>query len=248
LLYICIPAYNESTTLGVLLWRIRKVLLDYSRPYEILVFDDASTDSTRDVLKPYEKVLPLTVLGGKARVGYAGAIMALIAEAAARTRYPRRDALVLMQGDFTDQPESLPEMVKRFEGGADIVVAQRSAEHMVGKPRTLARLATLTTRRFLAIPDISDPFGTLRLFRISVIREMLKSSANRPVSVDNDWSANLELLLRAMKHSRRTENILAEQRYDVRTRTSRLNPYRDAWSLFRSSWRVRKLSPTEVST
>src|ERR1043166_4065631 len=76
-LYICIPAYNEAETVGVLLWRIRKVFQEDSREYEVLVFNDGSTDSTLDTLKPYADVMPLTVLGGGARVGYDRALDAL---------------------------------------------------------------------------------------------------------------------------------------------------------------------------
>ena len=60
MLYICIPAYNEAPTIGVLLWRIRSVFQEYAREYELVVYDDGSTDATAEVLEPYTRVLPLT--------------------------------------------------------------------------------------------------------------------------------------------------------------------------------------------
>src|SRR3712207_8535171 len=57
-LYVCIPAYNEAPTVGVLLWRIRKMFQEFSREYEVVVYDDGSTDATADTLAPYREVLP----------------------------------------------------------------------------------------------------------------------------------------------------------------------------------------------
>src|SRR5690606_27055901 len=116
-LYVCIPVHNEAPTVGVLLWRLRSTFQEFGREYEVLVYDDASTDATAETLEPYTRVLPLTVLSGSSHVGYPGALDALLREATRRTRYPRRDAVITMQADFTDQPEHLPELVKRFEGG-----------------------------------------------------------------------------------------------------------------------------------
>jgi len=69
LIYICIPAYNEAATIGVLLWKIRQVMTDFPRDYELLVLDDGSSDETEDVLAPYARVLPLTVLRNRERQG-----------------------------------------------------------------------------------------------------------------------------------------------------------------------------------
>src|SRR6185503_5322848 len=142
LLYICIPAYNEAPTVGLLLWRLRSVLQEFAREYEILVYNDGSNDATAETLESYTEVLPLTVLGGATHQGYAHALGELVRAVSRRTRYPRRDGLITMQADFTDRPEDLPELINRFEGGADVVVAERAVTpSWPGPARMLRRLA-----------------------------------------------------------------------------------------------------------
>jgi len=245
-LYICIPSHNEAPTVGVLLWRIRKVFQDYSREYEIIVYDDASTDETAAVLAPYHKVLPLTVIRGEHQVGYAGALDALFRAAAQRTRYPRRDAVVVMQADFTDQPEHLPELVKRFEGGADVVVAETAPALSTPEPvRKLATWARRTSqfwlvRPELTVPGVSDPFGTFRLFRITVVRDLVRAAGAAPIAAGPVRVANLELLRRAVTLARRVEAVQVEPRYDIRPRPTRVQWWPDLKAILRAGWAARK--------
>lgn len=233
MLYFCIPVHNEAPTIGVLLWRIRKVFQEYSRDYEVIVYDDASTDDTAATLAPYEKVIPLTTLTGKTRVGYAGAVDALVRTVSRRTRYPRRDAMVLMQGDFTDQPEHLPELIKRFEGGADIVVAEREPVAATPAPvRRLRRVAPWLLKPFFSVPGVSDPFSGFQLYRITVIREMLKVAGDEPIVRGEGWAVNVDLLRRATPHARRVETVSLAPRYDLRPRPSRIRPLADAIQLY----------------
>ena len=241
MLYICIPSYNEAPTIGVLLWRIRKVFQAYSREYEIIVYDDGSTDETRERLAPYAEIAPLTVIRGETRKGYAHAVNTLCREVSRKTRYPRRDAMILMQGDFTDQPEHIPELGKRFEGGADIVAAKQELNDAPTPVRRLRRFADWI-QRTTPRTDAEDPFTTYRVYRISVLREMLKEIGDRPVITTTGWAANMELLLKARRFARRVENVDLAPRYDVRTRESRIRPVADALSLFRFSRRARTLS------
>jgi glycosyltransferase involved in cell wall biosynthesis len=242
-LYFCIPAYNEAPTIGLLLWRLRKVFQEQPREYEVLVYDDGSTDATAETLEPYHKVMPLTVLGGT-RVGYAAAVDALCREASRRTRYPRRDAVILLQADFTDQPEHLPELVKRFDGGADIVVGERPADaSTVPAPvRSLRRLVPWVVRPFVRMAGVRDLFATLRLFRVSVIRDLVKERGDAPLLAGEGWSANADLLLRAAPHARRVETVELAPRYDVRERPSRIRPWADAMSLLRFARAARASS------
>lgn len=245
MLYFCIPAYNEAQTAGVLLWRIRKVFQEYSREYEIIVYDDGSTDATPEVLRPYTEVLPLTVIGGTEHVGYAGALEALCRAAARRTRYPRRDAMVILQADFTDQPEHIPELVKRFEGGADLVVAERApTAAMPVSVQRLHRVAPWLLKPFVPLPDgVRDPFGSFRLYRISVVRDLLKESGSGPMLSEDGWAANAELLVKAARYARRVEAVALEPRYDLRTRESRVRPLANARTLFRFGWATRSRRP-----
>ena len=236
MLYICIPAYNEAQTIGVLLWRIRKVFQEYSREYEILVYNDGSTDSTVETLQPYHEVLPLTVLGGTKRIGYDRALDALARAVSARTRYPRRDAMITLQADFTDQPEHLPELIKRFEGGADLVIAERNVTDTTPPAiRRMRWLAGWAMRAVGPVPGVVDPFGALRLYRITLIRDLLKQSGDAPIARGQSWAANLDLLRRALPLARRMETVALDARYDVRSRDTRLRPWADGLALFRAS-------------
>jgi glycosyltransferase involved in cell wall biosynthesis len=243
-LYICIPAYNEAPTVGLLLWRLRSVMQDFAREYEILVYDDGSTDGTAETLKSYTEVLPLTVLGGSRHVGYASALDFLAREVAKRTRYPRRDGMLLMQADFTDRPEDLPELIKRFEGGADVVVGERQlSDAWPGPARLLRRVAPFILRPFVAVPNVKDPFGTLRIYRISVIRDLLKAAGDNPVMRTDGWSANVELLVRSSRFARRIESIAFTPRYELRPRGTRVRPWRNALALYRSARALRAAQP-----
>ena len=235
MLYFCIPAYNEAPTIGLLLWRLRKVFQEQPREYEVLVYDDGSTDATAETLAPYHKVMPLSVLGGT-RVGYAAAVDALCREASRRTRYPRRDAVIVLQADFTDQPEHLPELIKRFDGGADIVVAERPADApTVPQPvRTLRRVAPWLMRPFVSVAGVRDPFGIAPALP-GVRHPRPDQGARRRAarSSATGWAANVDLLLRAAPHARRVETVELAPRYDVRSRETRVRAWSDAMTLFR---------------
>ena len=250
MLYIYIPAYNEAPTVGLLLWRIRKVFEEFPREYEILVLDDGSTDATQETLAPYAEVLPLALLRHETRRGYGAALDALARAAAGRTRYPRRDALVILQADFTDQPEHLPELVKRFEGGADIVVAEQQSPPQ-GAPtpvRRLRRIAPWLLRPFVRVSGVSDPLGSLRLYRIAAVRDALRELGDTPLVSAPGWAANVEMLMQLARFSRRIETVPLEARYDLRPRETRVRPWAGAVDLYRFgwAWRARRATPTST--
>jgi glycosyltransferase involved in cell wall biosynthesis len=233
-LYVCIPVHNEAPTVGLVLWRIRKMFADFPREYELIVFNDGSTDATAEVLAPYAEALPVTILGGSDHIGYSRAIDTLFRTAVSRCRYPRRDAVILMQGDFTDQPEKIPELVKRFEGGADIVVGEPAVDESFPKPvRQLQRVGRWIASRFAKVPGVNNPLGSFRLFRVTVVRDAVRAAGDKPMIEGEAWGANVDLLLAMAPHARRIETVPLQPRYDLRHRPTRVRPWHDALRLYR---------------
>lgn len=234
MLFVCIPVHNEAPTAGLVLWRIRKAFADFPREYELIVFNDGSSDATAEVLAPYAEALPLTILGGGQHVGYAKAMDALLRTALDRCRYPRRDAVIIMQGDFTDQPEHIAELVKRFEGGADIVVGEAAVDNAMPKPvRQLQRIGRWMARRFARVPGVNNPLGSFRLFRVTVVRDAVRAAGDKPIVEGDGWGANVDLLLAMAPHARRIESVPLQPRYDLRPRATRVRPWHDALRLYR---------------
>ncbi|HEX6314714.1 MAG TPA: glycosyltransferase family 2 protein [Gemmatimonadaceae bacterium] len=243
MLFVCIPVHNEAQTAGLVLWRIRKAFAEFPREYELLVYNDGSSDATAEVLAPYADALPVTILGGQEHVGYARAIDALLRAALERCRYPRRDAVILMQGDFTDQPEHIAELVKRFEGGADIVAGESSLDHMPKPVRQLHRMGRWLARRFARVPGVTDLLGSFRLFRVTVVRDAVRAAGDKAIVEGDGVGANVDLLLAMAPHARRIETVALQPRYDLRMRESRIRPWHDAFRLYRFGREARARRP-----
>lgn len=235
MIYISIPVHNEESTIGVLLWKIRNVMGEFGRDYELLVHEDASTDGTAEVLQRYRRSLPLRIFSSKERLGYAGSLELLLREAVRKAPYPKRDAVVTLQGDFTDNPQDLVPLVKTLEGGADVVAGTvTTSGEQAPFPIRFARWAApkILGSSLRACP-VSDPLSGYRIYRVIVLKKALRDLGESPLIRHPGWAANVELLALAVHHARRVEEIPLGLRYDIRTRKTRFRSFRTLRDLAR---------------
>lgn len=121
LIDLIIPAYNEESSIGLVLADIPWDLVR-----EVIVCNNASTDQTAAVAKAGGA----TVVD-QPRPGYGSACLAGMAHIQAKSPAEQPDIVVFLDGDYSDHPEELPLLLKPIiEEGKDLVIGSRALGDM----------------------------------------------------------------------------------------------------------------------
>jgi len=122
-LTLVIPAFNEAESLPTLLSEIRTVCDGNGITYEVLVFDDGSTDGTFDRVKE-ENIKDPRVNGVRFRRNSGKA--AALAEGFRRARGL---SVITMDADLQDNPAEIPALLRMLDEGADMVSGWKKIRH-----------------------------------------------------------------------------------------------------------------------
>ncbi len=120
-LSVVCPVHNEAEVLDELYRRVVTAVEPVASPFEIVFVDDRSTDASLALLRrlaatdPRVRVVALSRNFGKQRALAAGIDHAC------------GSAVVTLDADLQDPPELIPEMVRRWRAGADMVYGQRTS-------------------------------------------------------------------------------------------------------------------------
>ncbi len=116
---LVIPFFNEREVLPECVSRIARVMRALGEPFEVVFVDDGSEDGGADYLIARSAGLPwLRLVRLSRNFGKEAALTAGLA-------HSQGQAMVILDADLQDPPECLPEMVKRWRQGADVVLMQR---------------------------------------------------------------------------------------------------------------------------
>jgi len=115
---VIVPAFNEQEVLPLSYPRL-KAVMDTLGDYELIFVNDGSRDNTLNQLKEIAgKDAHVRVISFSRNFGHQEAVSAGMANSSGQ-------AVVIIDCDLQDPPELIPDMVKRWEAGADIVFGQR---------------------------------------------------------------------------------------------------------------------------
>lgn len=169
---IVVPAYNEEDTLAEFYARLVKVLESLDGGSEILFVNDGSTDETEKILQQLHQKDPrVRILHLSRNFGHQVAITAGIDLAQGR-------ACLIMDADLQDPPEVIPEMVRLWHAGFEVVFGLRKKR--LGESRFKLASASLFYKalKHLARIEIPQNVGDFRLLDRKVV-DALKTLPER---------------------------------------------------------------------
>jgi glycosyltransferase involved in cell wall biosynthesis len=148
---IVVPIFNEEDVVRLFHTAVADSMNEVGEAWEVVYVNDGSRDSSLQLLRELQaEDLHVVVVDLSRNWGHMGAISAGMQTA-------RGDAVVLMDGDFQDPPEVLPELVAAWRGGAQVVTAVRRSRQE--RRKVLAKLFPLFYRVLGAVSDFPIPLN-----------------------------------------------------------------------------------------
>ena len=153
---IVVPIFNEEEIVASFHQALASALREIGEAWEVVYVNDGSKDSSLKLLRELQaEDAHVVVVDLSRNWGHMGAISAGL-------RTALGDAVVLMDGDFQDPPEVVPELVAAWRGGVQVVTAVRRSRQEQRK--ILALLFPL----FIACWEHSPTFPSRSMREFSV--------------------------------------------------------------------------------
>jgi len=148
---VVVPIYNEEELIVRFHEAVSEALKGVVDDWEVVYINDGSTDSSLELLKGLQSEDSHVVVVELSRNwGHMGAISAGLQTARGR-------AVILMDGDFQDPPEVIPELIDAWRDGAEVVVGVRRSRQE--RRKLLAFLFPLFYRVLGALSDFPIPLN-----------------------------------------------------------------------------------------
>jgi dolichyl-phosphate beta-glucosyltransferase len=224
-LSVIIPAYNEERRIGKTLVAIRKYLDAQNYPYEVIVSNDASKDTTMAIVEIIKEGWPeLRVLNNLKNMGKGATVKNAILNALGKYLI------------FTDADNATPiseiEKLWPFMGEYQVVIGSRHCHgakihvSQVFYRVILSRLSNVLIR-ILAVPGVSDTQCGFKLFEANAGKNIFAN-----VTIDR-WGFDFEALMVALRLRYKIKEVGIEWRNDPESKFASKEAVRTLIDLFK---------------
>jgi len=165
---VVIPVYNEEETLEPLIERLTATLDALGGSYEILFVDDGSRDASLRILREHHARDPrIKVISFSRNFGHQVAISCGL-------DFAYGNAVIAMDGDLQDPPEVLPDLVRKWREGFQVVYAVRRRRKEGLAKRTAYKVFywLLSKVSYLDIPLDTGDFSLMDARVVDELRRM----------------------------------------------------------------------------
>ena len=163
---LVIPVYNEEKNLHALMERIRPVMQNMGKPYEVILIDDGSRDDSLAILKSFSTQPEVKVVELVRNYGQHAAILAGFS-------IVRGDITITLDADLQNPPEEIPKLVKEMEeGGYDVVGTIRKSRKDSLFRIIPSKIINIIARRITKV-KMTDWGCMLRAYRRPVVERMI---------------------------------------------------------------------------
>tara|TARA_R110002126_G_scaffold65642_3_gene167398 strand:- start:4720 stop:5625 length:906 start_codon:yes stop_codon:yes gene_type:complete len=208
---LVVPAFDEELGIDGVVRRL--AALDVGAPYELLVVNDGSSDSTAAKLKVLEAEFDvLRVITHHTNRGYGAALKTGVIAAAHQT-------IVITDADGTYPEDRIRELLSHVDDGADMAVGARiGPEVNIPMIRRPAKNVLRWLASYLAGRPIPDLNSGLRAIRRDLVLRYL------PIIPDG-FSFTTTISLAALTNGHHVEYVAID--YATRSGRSKIRPIRD---------------------
>lgn len=161
---LVVPMYNEEVLVQECYQRVSKILKSIENySYEIIYINDGSTDKTIELLQniAYEDK-NVKIISFSRNFGHQCAVTAGL-------KHVTGDAIVIIDADLQDPPELIPDMLKLWEEGNEVIYGKRKARYGESKFKLLTAKMFYNTLNLLSDVEIPKDTGDFRLVDRKVV-------------------------------------------------------------------------------
>ena len=194
---VVIPAYNEEWRIVPTIGAIATHMSSLGEPWELIVADDGSTDTTAELVRDLELV-NLRLLLAEQNGGKGSAVRRGVLQA-------RGSVILFADADQSTPIEQFEALVAELENGYDVVVGSRAADGADVANKSLSRKVfsgglSLLVKGLFRLP-VSDTQCGFKMFTADAAERLFRRQ------VIDEFSFDLEILYLARKFGFRTTEV-----------------------------------------